>query len=68
MRNADPYIDSWSVSPTLAGDMALGIAGITEAFPEYEILEELGDGTFKIACLIDDCAPAEGTQGEQGIR
>lgn len=34
--------------------MALGIADIAQAFPEYEILDELGDGTFKIACLIDD--------------
>jgi serine/threonine protein kinase len=30
------------------------LADITEAFPEYEILSELGDGTFKVACLIED--------------
>lgn len=30
------------------------LADISKAFPEYEVLAELGDGTFKIACLVDD--------------
>jgi serine/threonine-protein kinase len=34
--------------------LSLTCAEIAEAFPEYRFVKELGDGTFKVACLIED--------------
>jgi serine/threonine protein kinase len=34
--------------------MSLTCAEIAEAFPEYQFVKELGDGTFKVACLIEE--------------
>jgi len=34
--------------------MSLTCAEIAEAFPEYRFVKDLGDGTFKVACLIED--------------
>jgi serine/threonine protein kinase len=34
--------------------MSLTCAEIAGAFPEYKFVKELGDGTFKVACLIED--------------
>jgi serine/threonine protein kinase len=34
--------------------MGLNCAEISKAFPEYTFVKELGDGTFKVACLIED--------------
>jgi serine/threonine protein kinase len=34
--------------------LSLTCAEIAEAFPEYQFVKELGDGTFKVACLIKE--------------
>ncbi len=40
--------------------MNLDCQEIAKSFPEYEFLNDLGEGTFKVACLIED-------QGEQKV-
>lgn len=40
--------------------MSLTCAEIAAAFPEHTFVKELGDGTFKVACLIED-------EGEQKV-
>jgi serine/threonine protein kinase len=34
--------------------MSLTCSEIAEAFPEYRFVKELGDGTFKVACLVEE--------------
>jgi serine/threonine protein kinase len=34
--------------------VSLTCSEIAEAFPEYRFVKELGDGTFKVACLVEE--------------
>jgi serine/threonine protein kinase len=34
--------------------LSLTCAEVSEAFPQYRFVKELGDGTFKVACLVEE--------------